>query len=44
MTRHQEDNLMGWLIIMMIALFVGATCKASQNIKHQETQESECQQ
>ena len=44
MTRHQEDNIMGWLIILMIALFIGATCQASQNLKAQETQESECQQ
>ena len=41
-TREQiarEDNIMGWLIILMIALFVGATCQASQNLKAQETQE-----
>ena len=39
-TREQiarEDNIMGWLIILMIALFVGATCKASQNIESSET-------
>ena len=41
MNRHQEDNIMGWLIILMIALFVGATCQASQNQKAQETQTSE---
>ena len=41
-TREQiarEDNIMGWLIILMIALFVGATCQASQNLEAQETQE-----
>jgi hypothetical protein len=36
MTRHQEDNIMGWLIILMITLFVGATCKASQNSQSQD--------
>ena len=41
MTRHQEDDIMGWLIIMMIALFVGATCQASQQLKALETQTSE---
>ena len=41
MTRHQEDNIMGWLIILMIALFVGATCQASQNQTTQETTTSE---
>ena len=41
MNRHQEDNIMGWLIIMMIVLFVGATCQASQNLKDLETQTSE---
>ena len=41
MTRHQEDNIMGWLIILMIVLFVGATCRASQNQATQETQTSE---
>ena len=34
----REDNIMGWLIILMMALFVGATCQASQNLKAQETQ------
>ena len=43
MTRHQEDNIMGWLIILMIVLFVGATCGASQNQTTQETQTSETQ-
>jgi hypothetical protein len=41
MTRHQEDNIMGWLIIMMIVLFVGATCQASKNLKAQESQAQE---
>ena len=41
MTRHQEENIMGWLIILMIALFVGATCQASQNQESStHTQES----
>ena len=40
MTRHQEDNIMGWLIILRIALFIGATCQASQNLKAQETLET----
>ena len=43
MTRHKEENIMGWLIILMIVLFVGATCQASQNAKARE-QEIECQQ
>ena len=37
----KEDNIMGWLIVLMIALFVGATCQASQNQTTQETQTSE---
>ena len=41
MNRHQEDNIMGWLIIMMIVLFVGATCQASKNLKAKETQTQE---
>ena len=41
MTTHQEDNIMGWLIILMITLFVGATCQASQNVQAQETQTQE---
>ena len=39
-TREQiarEDNIMGWYIILMIVLFVGAICKASQNIESSET-------
>ena len=43
-TREQiarEDNIMGWLIILMIVLFVGTTCRASQNQTIQETQTSE---
>ena len=37
-TREQiarEDNIMGWILILTIVLFIGATCKASQNIATQ---------
>lgn len=43
-TREQiakEDNIMGWILILTIVLFVGATCQASKNQKAQETQTSE---
>jgi hypothetical protein len=33
----REDNIMGWYIILMIVLFIGATCKASQNVESSET-------
>ncbi len=31
----RENNIMGWIIILMIALFIGATYQASQNLKAQ---------
>ena len=37
----QEDNVMGWLIILMMVMFVTATCQASQNQATQETQATE---
>ena len=37
----REDNIMGWILILTIVLFIGATCKASQNINQQETQTQE---
>ena len=39
-TREQiarEDNIIGWFIILTMALFIGATCKASQDLKESET-------
>ena len=41
MTRQQEDSIMGWLIIMMIALFIGATCQAHENLKTHNAQQQE---
>ena len=32
----REDNIMGWLIILMIVLFVKATFQASQNSQNQD--------
>jgi len=37
----QEDNIMGWLIILMMVMFVTATCQASKNQATQETQATE---
>jgi|9_EtaG_2_1085328.scaffolds.fasta_scaffold03538_2 hypothetical protein len=37
----QEDNIMGWIIILMMVMFIGATCKASENQATQETQATE---
>ncbi len=31
----REDNIMGWLIILMMVMFIGATCKASENQQSQ---------
>ena len=33
----QEDNIMGWLIILMMVTFVTATCKASETQKTETT-------
>ena len=30
MSRQQENNIMGWGIILMVALFIGAMHKATQ--------------
>jgi hypothetical protein len=35
MTREQEDNIMGWGIVLMMVLFIGALCTAQQNIDNQ---------
>ena len=43
MTREQEDNIMGWIIILMVVMFVSATCQAKENLKTQQTQENKCQ-
>lgn len=37
----REDNIMGWIIILMIVGFVTATCKASKNADARETQAQE---
>ena len=37
----QEDNVMGWIIILMMVMFVTTTCKASENQATQETQATE---
>ncbi len=31
-----ENNIMGWLIILMMVMFIGATCKASENQQSQD--------
>ena len=41
MTRQQEDNIMGWIIILTIILFVGSTCQASKNVNNQPPQQQE---
>lgn len=38
MTDHQIDVFLDLYILMTIALFIGATCQASQNVQAQETQ------
>ena len=40
MSRQREENIMGWIIIMMIALSILATCQAYQN-KAQQVQETQ---
>jgi len=41
MNRQQEDNIMGWGIILMIALFIGAMHKATQVQSSNQSQSSE---
>ena len=40
MSRQREENIMGWIIIMMIALSILATCQTYQN-KVQQAQETQ---
>ena len=39
----REDNIIGWILILTIVLFIGATCKASQNVKIQSATNEETQ-
>lgn len=41
MTRAQEENIMGWGIVFMLLLFIGALCTAQENIdKQSQTSET----
>mgnify|MGYP003129936555 CR=1 FL=1 len=41
MSRNQENIIVDLCLLVLIALFIGATCKASQNIESHDTIQEE---